>query len=82
MPVHLTEIAQRFSLTLSQGGTTQAQRKLFFNLQRETARLEAEGFSPTAKQIAHKLGVKEAEVVGMQQRMSGRDLSGYAHQRR
>jgi RNA polymerase sigma-32 factor len=56
-------------------GTTQAQRKLFFNLQRETERLEAEGFSPTAKRIAHKLGVKEAEVVEMQQRMSGRDLS-------
>jgi len=56
-------------------GTTQAQRKLFFNLQREQERLEAEGFSPTAKQIAHNLGVKEAEVVEMQQRMSGRDLS-------
>ena len=56
-------------------GTTQAQRKLFFNLQREKERLEAEGFSPTAKQIAHNLGVKEAEVVEMQQRMSGRDLS-------
>ena len=56
-------------------GTTQAQRKLFFNLQREKERLEAEGFSPAAKLIAHNLGVKEAEVVEMQQRMSGRDLS-------
>ncbi len=56
-------------------GTTQAQRKLFFKLQREKERLEAEGFSPAPKLIAQNLGVKEAEVVEMQQRMSGRDLS-------
>lgn len=56
-------------------GTTQAQRKLFFNLQREKERLEAEGFSPAPKLMAQNLGVKEAEVVEMQQRMSGYDLS-------
>jgi RNA polymerase sigma-32 factor len=56
-------------------GTTQAQRKLFFNLQREKERLEAEGFSPTPQLIAQNLGVKEGEVVEMQQRMTGRDLS-------
>jgi RNA polymerase sigma-32 factor len=56
-------------------GTTQAQRKLFFNLQREKERLEAEGFSPAPKLIAQHLGVKEEEVVEMEQRMSSRDLS-------
>jgi len=30
-------------------GTTQAQRKLFFNLRKETERLEAEGFAPQPK---------------------------------
>ena len=52
-------------------GTTQAQRRLFFNLQKEKARLEAEGFKPTPALIAGKLGVKEAEVLEMEQRMSG-----------
>jgi RNA polymerase sigma-32 factor len=56
-------------------GTTQAQRKLFFNLQREKERLEAEGFSPEPKLLAQNLGVKEDEVVEMQQRMASRDLS-------
>src|SRR5204862_8343260 len=36
-------------------GTTQAQRKLFFNLQKEKDRLEAEGFSVTPKLIAQRL---------------------------
>jgi RNA polymerase sigma-32 factor len=56
-------------------GTTQAQRKLFFNLQKEKDRLEAEGYSPEPKRLAHNLGVKEREVVEMEQRMAARDLS-------
>jgi RNA polymerase sigma-32 factor len=56
-------------------GTTQAQRKLFFNLQKERERLEREGFSPDPKLIADRLGVKESEVVEMEQRLSSRDLS-------
>jgi RNA polymerase sigma-32 factor len=56
-------------------GTTQAQRKLFFNLQREKERLETEGFSPEPKLLARNLGVKEEEVVEMAQRMAARDLS-------
>jgi RNA polymerase sigma-32 factor len=56
-------------------GTTQAQRKLFFNLQKERDRLEREGFSPDPKLIAERLGVKETEVVEMEQRLSARDLS-------
>jgi RNA polymerase sigma-32 factor len=56
-------------------GTTQAQRKLFFNLQKERDRLEAEGFSPEPKLLAQNLGVKEEEVVEMTQRLTSRDLS-------
>jgi len=56
-------------------GTTQAQRKLFFNLEKERERLEREGFAPTAKLLADKLNVKESEVVEMQQRLGGSDVS-------
>jgi len=56
-------------------GTTQAQRKLFFNLQKEQQRLEREGFTPSPKLIAQQLGVKEREVVEMQQRLGAGDLS-------
>jgi RNA polymerase sigma-32 factor len=56
-------------------GTTQAQRKLFFNLQKEKERLEAEGIWPGPRLLAQRLDVKESEVVEMDQRLSGRDLS-------
>jgi RNA polymerase sigma-32 factor len=56
-------------------GTTQAQRKLFFNLQKEKERLEREGIVPAPKLIAQRLDVKESEVIEMEQRMSSRDLS-------
>jgi RNA polymerase sigma-32 factor len=56
-------------------GTTQAQRKLFFNLQKEKERLEAEGFTPGPKLLAERLNVKEGEVIEMEQRLAHRDLS-------
>ena len=56
-------------------GTTQAQRKLFFNLQKEKERLEAEGFTPGQKLLAERLNVKEGEIVEMEQRLANRDLS-------
>jgi RNA polymerase sigma-32 factor len=56
-------------------GTTQAQRKLFFNLQREKDRLEREGFRPDPALIAERLSVKPSEVVDMEQRMASRDMS-------
>jgi RNA polymerase sigma-32 factor len=56
-------------------GTTQAQRKLFFNLQKEKERLEQEGIVPGPKLIAQRLDVKESEVVEMEQRLGSRDLS-------
>lgn len=56
-------------------GTTQAQRKLFFNLSKERERLEREGFVPTAKLLAEKLDVRESDVVEMEQRLGGSDVS-------
>jgi len=56
-------------------GTTQAQRKLFFNLQKEKDRLEREGFVAGPKLLAQRLDVKESEVIEMQQRLAARDLS-------
>ena len=56
-------------------GTTQAQRKLFFNLQKEKEKLETEGLTPGPKLLAQRLNVKEAEVVEMEQRLASRDLS-------
>lgn len=56
-------------------GTTQAQRKLFFNLKKEQDRLEREGFFAEPKLLAERLNVKESEVVEMQQRLEGSDVS-------
>src|SRR3990170_4640989 len=56
-------------------GTTQAQRKLFFNLMKEKARLESLGYEAGPKLIAHGLGVKEKEVIEMGQRLGHHDMS-------
>ncbi len=56
-------------------GTTQAQRKLFFNLRKETERLEAQGFKAAPLLLAHRMGVKESEVREMQERMGQSEVS-------
>ena len=56
-------------------GTTQAQRKLFFNLNKQKAKLSAMGIEPSAKEIAERLGVQEKEVVEMDRRMSSAETS-------
>lgn len=56
-------------------GTTQAQRKLFFNLQKEKARLSAMGVEPTAEIIAERLNVPERDVVSMDMRLAAGDAS-------
>ncbi len=60
-------------------GTTAAQKKLFFNLRRLKAKLQAiEADGLTLEQvtfIANQLKVSEADVVSMNQRMFGRDQS-------
>ncbi|MCP4682841.1 MAG: sigma-70 family RNA polymerase sigma factor [Desulfobacterales bacterium] len=56
-------------------GTTQTQRKLFFNLGKERDKLIAEGFSPEPRLLAERLDVKESEVVEMSQRLGGWEIS-------
>ncbi|HSC88734.1 MAG TPA: RNA polymerase factor sigma-32 [Polyangiaceae bacterium] len=56
-------------------GTTQAQRKLFFNLNKERARLSALGIEPSNAEIASRLEVTESEVEEMDKRLSRGDAS-------
>ncbi len=56
-------------------GTTQNQRKLFFNLRKQRAALEAAGIEPSAENIAKELDVSEKEVVEMERRMAAPDMS-------
>lgn len=56
-------------------GTTQAQRKLFFSLNKERKLLESQGFKPDTKLLAQRLNVKETEVIEMSQRMDNWDVS-------
>jgi RNA polymerase sigma-32 factor len=56
-------------------GTTQAQRKLFFRLKKEKQKLLDEGFEPKAELISDRLGVSKKEVVEMDQRINGWDVS-------
>src|SRR5688572_23821742 len=56
-------------------GTTQDQRKLFYNLKREKAKLEREGFAPDTKLLADRLNVRERDVIEMDQRLGSWELS-------
>ncbi|MBN1849697.1 MAG: RNA polymerase factor sigma-32 [Deltaproteobacteria bacterium] len=56
-------------------GTTQNQRKLFYGLEREQKELARKGIHPEPALLAENLGVKEAEVVEMSQRLQGPEIS-------
>ncbi|ACS81708.1 sigma-70 family RNA polymerase sigma factor [Maridesulfovibrio salexigens] len=56
-------------------GTTQTQRKLFYNLNKERQRLQALGFDPTTSELSKKLNVSEEEITEMDQRLAKNDLS-------
>lgn len=56
-------------------GTTQGQRKLFFKLKKEKQRLIEEGFDPKPKLLSQRLGVSEREIIDMDQRLDGWDVS-------
>jgi RNA polymerase sigma-32 factor len=56
-------------------GTTNARRKLLRNLNKEKARLEAQGFDVGPRLLADHFGVSEADVQDVQQALSGRDVS-------
>jgi RNA polymerase sigma-32 factor len=56
-------------------GTTQGQRKLFFKLKKEKQKLIDLGFEPKPKLLSERLGVSEREIVDMDQRLDGWDVS-------
>ncbi len=56
-------------------GTTQIQRKLFYNLNRERQRLIAQGFDPDSSMLSERLGVSEEQISEMDQRLASTDLS-------
>jgi RNA polymerase sigma-32 factor len=56
-------------------GTTQAQRKLFFNLRKEKEKLEALGFDASPRALAEALDVPEREVVDMERRLGQGEMS-------
>jgi len=56
-------------------GTTQGQRKLFFKLKKEKQNLIDQGFDPKPKLLSQRLGVSEREVIDMDQRLDGWDIS-------
>src|SRR5438067_3122966 len=56
-------------------GTTQDQRKLFYNLNKEKRNLERQGFVTDSKLLADRLHVREREVVEMEQRLGSWDVS-------
>ncbi|WP_320171729.1 RNA polymerase factor sigma-32 [Maridesulfovibrio sp.] len=56
-------------------GTTQTQRKLFYNLNKERQRLQTLGFDPTTSQLSENLNVSEEEITEMDQRLAKNDLS-------
>jgi len=56
-------------------GTTQGQRKLFFKLKKEKQKLIEQGFDPKPKLLSERLGVSEREIIDMDQRLDGWDVS-------
>ena len=56
-------------------GTTQAQRKLFFNLRKKRGELVAMGIDPTNAEIAKQLNVPESDVAEMDVRLAQSEKS-------
>jgi RNA polymerase sigma-32 factor len=56
-------------------GTTQPQRRLFFNLRKEREKLEKQGYQVDAKHLAAALDVTEQEVIEMERRLNASEIS-------
>ena len=56
-------------------GTTQVQRKLFYKLNKEKKVLETQGIKPESRLLAERLDVKETDIIEMEQRFNGPDIS-------
>ncbi len=56
-------------------GTTNARRKLLYNLQKEKAKLEEQGFTASSKVLADHFGVTEKDVIDVQASLGAADVS-------
>ena len=56
-------------------GTTQAQRRLFFSLRKEKARLAAMGIEPDPAELAKRFNVTPDEVIQMDRRLASGEVS-------
>lgn len=56
-------------------GTTNARRKLLYNLRKEQQKLEAQGIVPTTRLLAERFDVSEDDVVEVQKALNAPDLS-------
>lgn len=56
-------------------GTTQTQRKLFYNLAKEREKLLSQGMTPETRLLAERLSVKEEDIEEMTQRLGGGEVS-------
>ena len=56
-------------------GTTQNQRKLFYQLKKQQKELQQLGFTDQIKQISANLDIPEKDVKSMAQRLGGKDIS-------
>jgi RNA polymerase sigma-32 factor len=56
-------------------GTTQAQRKLFYKLNKEKKLLESQGIKPESSLLAKRLEVRENDIIEMEQRFNSSDIS-------
>jgi len=56
-------------------GTTQAQRKLFYRLNKEKRLLSSQGIDPDASILAERLDVKENEIIEMERRLDNYEIS-------
>jgi RNA polymerase sigma-32 factor len=60
---------------LVKAGTTQTQRKLFFQLRKAQQKLEVQGIKPSPKELASLIGVGESDVLEMLERFAGGEVS-------
>jgi RNA polymerase sigma-32 factor len=56
-------------------GSSRAERKLFFRLNKEKRELERQGFEVEPKLLAERLDVSEEDVLSMEQRLASGDVS-------
>ena len=56
-------------------GTTNARRKLLYNLTKEKEKLEREGYVPTTKLLAERFNVNERDVIDVETSLGAADMS-------